>query len=220
VEYIGESLIETTLSRDILLMTPEQKPALLRRLFQLACHYSGQILSYQKMVGQLQEAGNTTTLAHYLDLLQGAGLAAGLDKYANQLQRRRSSSPKLAVFNTALMSFQSELSFEVHVHGVGVLPGGGGRNILNLQSSRIATAMSFSFKLRFLQPALPMNPTPLVNMYLSGRRAKTLPFGVASRNRRWEPIYSMAFVDSKCDSTIGGKVIGRSISFCSEVLQR
>jgi predicted AAA+ superfamily ATPase len=67
--YIIDSLIETTLSRDILLITRVDKPALLRRLFQLGCDYSGQVLSYQKMLGQLQDAGNTTTLAHYLDLL-------------------------------------------------------------------------------------------------------------------------------------------------------
>ncbi|MCD4670558.1 MAG: AAA family ATPase, partial [Actinomycetia bacterium] len=68
-QYILDSLIETTISRDILLMTRVDKPALLRRLFHLGCEYSGQILSYQKMIGQLQDAGNTTTLAHYLELL-------------------------------------------------------------------------------------------------------------------------------------------------------
>ena len=75
--YVKDALIETTLSRDVLLLTRVDKPALLRRLFQLACSYSGQILSYQKMIGQLQDAGNTTTLAHYLDLLAGAGMVAG-----------------------------------------------------------------------------------------------------------------------------------------------
>lgn len=102
--YIRDALIETTLSRDILLMTRVDKPALLRRLFQLGCNYSGQVLSYQKMLGQLQDAGNTTTLAHYLDLLQSAGILTGLSKYAGQRVRQRASSPKLLVLNTALMS--------------------------------------------------------------------------------------------------------------------
>jgi hypothetical protein len=102
--YVADSLIETTVSRDILLMARVDKPALLRRLFHLACAYSGQVLSYQKMLGQLQDAGNTTTLAHYLDLLRGAGLVAGLAKYAGQEVRQRGSSPKLQVFNTALIS--------------------------------------------------------------------------------------------------------------------
>jgi hypothetical protein len=107
--YIKEALIETTVSRDILLMTRVDKPALLRRLFELGCSYSGQILSYQKMLGQLQDAGNTTTLAHYLKLLEGAGLLAGLSKYAGQRVRQRGSSPKLLVLNTALMTAQSQL---------------------------------------------------------------------------------------------------------------
>lgn len=101
--YVLDSLIETTISKDVLLMAPVQKPALLRRLFDLACRYSGQILSYQKMMGQLSDAGNTTTLAHYLELLAGAGMVCGLQKYAGQAVRQRGSSPKLQVFNTALM---------------------------------------------------------------------------------------------------------------------
>jgi hypothetical protein len=109
--YINDALIETTLSRDVLLLTRVDKPALLRRLFQLACDYSGQILSYQKMIGQLQDAGNTTTLAHYLDLLAGAGMVAGLSKFAGNQARQRASSPKLQVLNTALMSAQLGRSF-------------------------------------------------------------------------------------------------------------
>lgn len=70
--YITNSLIETNISRDILLMKRVDKPALLRRLFELSCLCSGQILSYQKMTGQLQDSGNTTTLAHYLNLLGSA----------------------------------------------------------------------------------------------------------------------------------------------------
>jgi predicted AAA+ superfamily ATPase len=108
--YIMDSLIETTVSRDILLMKRVDKPALLRRLFELGCTYSGQVLSYQKMLGQLQDAGNTTTLANYLNLLQGAGLLMGLPKYAGQKIRQRASSPKLLVLNTALMTAPSQLT--------------------------------------------------------------------------------------------------------------
>jgi hypothetical protein len=111
--YINDALIETTLSRDVLLLTRVDKPALLRQLFQLACAYSGQILSYQKMIGQLQDAGNTTTLAHYLDLLAGAGMVAGLSKFAGEEVRQRASSPKLQVLNTSLMSAQSGQDFAV-----------------------------------------------------------------------------------------------------------
>lgn len=102
--YVLDSLIETSISRDVLLLTRVDKPALLRRLFELACRYSGQVLSYTKMLGQLQDAGNTTTLAHYLELLAGAGMVCGLPKYAGDAARSRGSSPKLQVFNTALMT--------------------------------------------------------------------------------------------------------------------
>ena len=108
--YVLDSLIETTISRDVLLMTRVDKPALLRRLFRLGCSYSGQVLSYTKMIGQLQDAGNTTTLAHYLDLLGSAGMLTGLPKYAGKAVRQRGSSPKLQVLNTALMTAQSGLS--------------------------------------------------------------------------------------------------------------
>jgi hypothetical protein len=102
--YIADSLIETSIARDVLMLTRVDKPALLRRLFELACRYSGQILSYTKMLGQLQDAGNSTTLAHYLDLLAGAGMVCGLQKYAGDAARSRGSSPKLQVLNTALMT--------------------------------------------------------------------------------------------------------------------
>jgi predicted AAA+ superfamily ATPase len=114
--YIRDALIETTISRDILLMTRVDKPALLRRLFQLGCNYSGQVLSYQKMLGQLQDAGNTTTLAHYLDLLQSAGILTGLSKYAGQRVRQRASSPKLLVLNTALMSASGSVKMKEAKH--------------------------------------------------------------------------------------------------------
>ena len=110
--YIIDSLIETTISRDIMLLTRVDKPALLRRLFQLACDYSGQVISYQKMLGQLQDAGNTTTLAHYLELLSGAGMVVGLPKYSGGRARQRGSSPKLQVMNTALMTAPSAIPFE------------------------------------------------------------------------------------------------------------
>lgn len=105
--YVLDSLIETSISRDVLLLTRVDKPALLRRLFELACRYSGQVLSYTKMLGQLQDAGNTTTLAHYLELLAGAGMVCGLPKYAGDAARSRGSSPKLQVLNTALMTAAS-----------------------------------------------------------------------------------------------------------------
>lgn len=110
--YILDSLVETTVSRDILLLTRVDKPALLRQLFRLGCDYSAQVLSYQKMLGQLQDAGNTTTLAHYLELLAGAGMLTGLQKFSGSRARQRGSSPKLLALDTALVSASSGLNIK------------------------------------------------------------------------------------------------------------
>lgn len=110
--YIRDSLVETTISRDILMMTRIDKPALLKNLFEIGCEYSGSILSFNKMLGQLQDAGNTVTLSHYLELLDSAGMLAGLRKFSTRLLSKRSSSPKLQVLNTALVSAHLPGGFE------------------------------------------------------------------------------------------------------------
>ena len=110
-DYILRALVEPNIERDVLAMTRVDKPALLKRLFELGASCSGQILSYTKLLGQLQDAGNTTTLARYLDLLENAGLLAGLSKYASR-PHRRGSSPKLSVLNTALMTAGSGYGYE------------------------------------------------------------------------------------------------------------
>ena len=110
-DYILHALVEPHLERDLLAMTRVDKPALLKNLFELGAAYSGQVLSYNKMLGQLLDAGNTTTLARYLHLLSTTGLLTGLPKHSGSSQRRRASSPKLNVLNTALMTAASGYSF-------------------------------------------------------------------------------------------------------------
>ena len=111
-DYILGALVEPNIERDLLALTRVDKPALLKRLFELGASCSGQILSYTKMLGQLHDAGNTTTLARYLDLLASSGLLAGLQKYTGSRASRRASSPKLNVLNTALMTAGSGYSFD------------------------------------------------------------------------------------------------------------
>lgn len=111
-KYVWDSLVETTISRDISLLTRVDKPAMLRRLLETGCLHSGQILSLTKLLGALRERGNTTTMAHYLDLLAGAGLLTGLQKHYKAKPRMRSSIPKLQVFNNALASAPHKLTFE------------------------------------------------------------------------------------------------------------
>lgn len=110
--YVKDSLIETAISKDILLLHPIEKPALLRKLFALACEYGGQILSYNKMLGQLTDAGNTVTLAAYKRLLEAAFLIAGIEKFSGSRIKTRSSSPKWLPLNNALITSMSGNSFE------------------------------------------------------------------------------------------------------------
>ena len=109
--YIVDSLIETVLARDVLQMSKVTKPVLLRHLFALAATLPAQMVSYNKMLGQLQDAGNTTTLAHYLKLLDSAFLVSGLELFSRGRQRKRGSSPKLVLWNNALVNALSTRSF-------------------------------------------------------------------------------------------------------------
>ena len=109
--YVRDSLIQPNIVRDILQMVRIKNPALLKQLFELGCHYSGQELALNKMISMLNEAKHTVTLADYLQLLEQAKLLAGLHKYAAQEVRKRNSVPKLIVFNTALMSAIQDYTF-------------------------------------------------------------------------------------------------------------
>ena len=110
--YVREALVEPNIERDVLSMTRVDKPSLLRRLFDLGALYSGQELSYNKMLGPLRDAGNTTTLTRYLKLLSDAGLLTGLNKHTGSPVSAKASTPKLNVLNTALMAVASGYTFE------------------------------------------------------------------------------------------------------------
>ena len=110
--YIRDSIIEPSITSDIIMLSNIQKPALLRQLMELGSYYSGQILPFDHMLGQLADAGNTTTLANYLELLRQSGLLTGLQKYSGSEVRKRASSPKLQVFNNALMSSRHRVGFK------------------------------------------------------------------------------------------------------------
>ena len=109
--YIRDSIIDTTINKDILFDTPIGKPALLRQTFELGASYSGQIVSLTKMVGSLQDAGNTTTLSGYLDVLKDSGLLTGIQKYSVDMARQRASIPKFQVLNSALLNVYSGYAF-------------------------------------------------------------------------------------------------------------
>ena len=110
--YVNGAIIDATINKDIMMDSPISKPALLRQTFELSVAYSGKILSLTKMLGALQDAGNTVTLAGYLNLLGDNGLVTGLQKYSVDMARKRASIPKYQVYNNALLSVLSGLSFK------------------------------------------------------------------------------------------------------------
>lgn len=110
--YVNGAIIDATINKDIMMDSPISKPALLRQTFELSVAYSGKILSLTKMLGALQDAGNTVTLAGYLNLLGDSGLVTGLQKYSVDMARKRASIPKYQVYNNALLSVLSGLSFK------------------------------------------------------------------------------------------------------------
>lgn len=112
-KYIKDSIVAPAIEKDVLQTKTVYKPALMKQLFELGCAYSGEELSLNKMVGQLQDAGNVTTLAGYLTTLDESRLLCGLQKYASDNARKYNSVPKLMVYNTALFSVQSGLTFNM-----------------------------------------------------------------------------------------------------------
>lgn len=110
-QYVNDSLVETALARDVFQLKSIRKPTLMRQLFGLASSYPARVVSYNKMLGQLQDAGNTVTLAEYLRLLEGAFLVQGLETYSGGIRRKRGSSPKLIVMNNALVNSSSNSTF-------------------------------------------------------------------------------------------------------------
>ena len=111
-KYIRESLVAPAIDKDVILTSNIYKPALLKQLFELGCSYSAELLSLTKVLGQLQDAGNVTTLSSYREILHQCNLLAGLQKYANDEARRYQSVPKFQVYNNALLTAYRGLTFE------------------------------------------------------------------------------------------------------------
>ena len=110
-KYIKDSLVAPAIEKDVIMTSNIYKPALMKQLFELGCGYSAEILSLTKLMGQLQDAGNVTTLAAYLDILDECALLTGLQKYARDDARKRGSVPKYQVYNNALLTAYKGHSF-------------------------------------------------------------------------------------------------------------
>lgn len=102
--YVKDALVAPSIEKDVIMTANIYKPALMKQAFEVGCSYSGELLSLTKMIGQLQDAGNVTTVAGYIDILAQCGLLTGLQKYARDEARKYNSVPKFQVFNNALLT--------------------------------------------------------------------------------------------------------------------
>lgn len=111
-QYVQDAIIAPSIEKDVILTSTIYKPTLMRNLFELGCSYSGEELSLNKVLGQLQDAGNVTTLSNYLEILNECNLLAGLQKYAADKARKYNSIPKFQTYNSALLSALNGNTYE------------------------------------------------------------------------------------------------------------
>jgi predicted AAA+ superfamily ATPase len=101
--YVRDAIVEPAIGRDLMALTSIRRPALLRQIFAVAAGMPAQIVSLQKLQGQLGDPGALETVAQYLSLLSDAYLVAPLEKFSERVIRRRRAPPKLVTLNNALI---------------------------------------------------------------------------------------------------------------------
>jgi hypothetical protein len=187
--YIKDSLIETSISKDILMLARVDKPALLKRLFELGSAYSGQIVSFTKILGELQDKGNTTTLSYYLKLLSDSGLLGGIEKYAGSLIREKGSIPKFQVFNNALLSSQTSEFFHFVYSNPKIwgrlVESAVGAHLINQSITEHYTVFYWRERNEEVDFILQQNNKVLALEVKSGRRGENR--GLASFSKRYQP---------------------------------
>lgn len=102
--YVRDSIVEPAIGRDILNLETVRKPALLRQVYAVAVGHPAEVVSLQKLAGELAERGALETIAHYLQLLEEACLVAGARKFSERTVRQRAAPPKLTVLNHGLLA--------------------------------------------------------------------------------------------------------------------
>src|SRR5215472_10591846 len=103
-EYVKDAIIDPAIGRDVLALGTVRRPGRLRQVFAIATGCPAQIVSLQKLQGQLRDKGALETVAHYLALLQSAYLVSPLERFSQLTHRRRAAPPKLVSLNNALLS--------------------------------------------------------------------------------------------------------------------
>ena len=188
-DFVRSVLIAPNIERDVLSMVRVDKPELLKRLFDLGARYSGQEMSYTKLLGHLQEKGNTTTLTRYLDLLSRVGMIAALPKHANRLTSAKAPTPKLNVFNSALMSAVCGLSFDEaradRTHWGRLVESSVGAHLLNAASSR--TEVKYWRDRNFEVDFVLERGSSLVGIEVKSGQAPSAARGLSEFQRRFQP---------------------------------
>ena len=196
--YVRSALIGPAVEHDVLSMVRVDKPELLKRLFDLSARYSGQQVSYNKLLGHLQEAGNTTTLTRYLELLARVGMIAGLPKLTNRPTSTKAPTPKLNVLNTALMSAVCGYSFDEaradRSHWGRLVESCVGAHILNTASSRTQIKY-WRDKGHEVDFVLQRGPH-LVGVEVKSGQAPVEVRGLAEFERRFQPARTVVVGDS------------------------
>lgn len=197
-DYVRSSLIGPAVERDVLSMVRVDKPELLKRLFDLSARYSGQQISYNKLLGNLQERGNTTTLTRYLDLLARVGMVAGLPKLTNRPASTKAPTPKLNVLNTALMSAVCGYSFDEaradRSHWGRLVESSVGAHLLNAASSRTEVKY-WRDEGQEVDFVLQRGPH-LVGIEVKSGQAPGAVRGLAEFERRFQPVNTVVVGDS------------------------
>ena len=188
-DYVRSAFIVPTIERDILSMVRVDKPELLKRLFDLGARYSGQEISYTKLLGYLQDAGNTKTLTRYLDILSRVGMIAGLPKHAKRLTSPKVPTPKLNVYNTALMSAVCGLSFDEaradRTHWGRLVESSVGAHLLNAASSR--TEVKYWRDRNFEVDFVLERGSNLVGIEVKSGQSPVATRGLSEFQRRFQP---------------------------------
>lgn len=95
INYVRNSIITTVIEKDILQYQNVKSPSLFKQAFDILMAYPAQEISYTKLLGQLQDKGNTDLIKYYIRLYEGAFLIKALEKFSNKAVITKSSTPKI-----------------------------------------------------------------------------------------------------------------------------
>lgn len=117
VNYLTNSIVETVIGKDILMLAQVKSPALFKQSFYLLSSYPAQVISYNKLLGQLQDKGNIDLVKYYIELFEGAFLLKTIQKFSYNEHRKKTSSPKIIMLAPALSTFHRINNLKLEDYG-------------------------------------------------------------------------------------------------------